>query len=1102
MLRHLCSLLFGFCTAIAIQAAPLVTSLVETGGDGAPTAKWTGETFTGPAIGTYTVPTFGVLSKAFCDRVHAWTNASGTVLMPSYLVGNPYIMIRNDNRENAGYKLEVTVSEDVLVYLLIDNRVGEATGQRNDPPFSGTAVTSWSAMQWVGTNGFRPVQTGRNRTSNSALPDEIGIDEGANGSIEQNFSIYTNRFPAGKVTFYQQGYALNMYGIVLVAVGPTAPPAAPTNLSAVSTDSQVTLTWGTPNGSSGFNVKRAETPGGPYTTIASTATATYTDVALVNGAAYYYVVSATNSLGEGPDSAEVIGAPNRTVTGIVAVGGTNQVTLNWNDLEVAESYSIVRSLNSNGPFATIVSDLFTTTYTDTDVLAGRIYYYRVSAPVIGGGLSGQSETVSAATAPSAPALTAAVFGSNAIALAWSTSDSLLSDFLIEHSVDGTTFALVGVVAGTERSWLIVDQTPGSSHFYRIQAQNSAGLSSYSTVASVTLPAFAYSVNFGTGPNNSAANPASIVPPGYANDIGEVFMQQANGWVYGWTNAAGTNIVRDARYRQNTNSADIRFDTFNHMQKSPGGAGWEIEVPNGYYRVRVVGGDPTATDSVFQYDIEGTITATHVPTAGNWWADFTTNAAVSDGKLTVWSGPAASNSKICFIDIYPDVPVAPSVVTPLQSQTVTEWRSFALTSGIAGSPLLQYQWYFNSAPIAEGTNSTLVFSRIREANEGSYYVVVTNYGGAITSDVAVLTVQADAEPPQVASVGSLNGWTIGLTFNEDIDTNYPGVTEGFFYVVNDTLGQVDVLAVTVRPDGRSVGLQLGRQISGSFTVDAAGIPDYAGNTDDSSIAAGAVLGFIPQDIGMPALPGSHFTSDGNLIEIVGGGADIWGNSDQGYIATKTVSGDFDLRMRVNALSAPNTITKAVILARETTNSDSRGLHVSVNPVPPGRDQTQFGYRHTTAGTTVAVGTNGLNAGVPNAWVRLVRSGSTFTGFRSSNGVDWVQLGVTNTVFPASMEVGFGITAHDNTRTATGLVSNITIDQAPAQSPVVNMSYGLGGFSGAIQTQSGVTYQLQYKEDLGAATWTPLATINGDGTVKPLGDADTSRPMRFYRIVILP
>lgn len=273
-------------------------------------------------------------------------------------------------------------------------------------------------------------------------------------------------------------------------------------------------------------------------------------------------------------------------------------------------------------------------------------------------------------------------------------------------------------------------------------------------------------------------------------------------------------------------------------------------------------------------------------------------------------------------------------------------------------------------------------------------------------------------------------------------------------------------------------------------------------DDSSIATGQVLGFVAQDIVVPAMPGSHFTSDGNLIEIVGGGADFWSISDQGYIATKTVTGDFDLRMRVQALSAANTVTKAGIMARETTSSDSRGLHVTVNPVPPGRDQTQFAYRHTTAGTTATVGTNGLNAGVPNAWMRLVRLGDTFTGFRSSDGVNWVELGSTNTVFPASMEVGFGITSHDNSRTATGLVSNITIDQAPAQSHVVDLTYGAAGFSGAIQTQNGVTYQVEYKEDLGAATWTPLMTIAGDGTVKSFGDNDTSRPMRFYRIVIVP
>src|SRR5687768_14970623 len=95
------SLLASLITVLFVHQianAGVITSLSETGGDGAPTAQFTSNTFTGPTIGTYTVPSFVTLAKCFADRNHAWTNASPTVPFPAYLQGNEYIMIRNDNR--------------------------------------------------------------------------------------------------------------------------------------------------------------------------------------------------------------------------------------------------------------------------------------------------------------------------------------------------------------------------------------------------------------------------------------------------------------------------------------------------------------------------------------------------------------------------------------------------------------------------------------------------------------------------------------------------------------------------------------------------------------------------------------------------------------------------------------------------------------------------------------------------------------------------------------------------------------------------------------------------------------------------------------------
>jgi hypothetical protein len=75
---------------------------------------------------------------------------------------------------------------------------------------------------------------------------------------------------------------------------------------------KVTMSWKTSTGSVPiiFNVKRATISGGPYTAIASGITTTsYTDTAVVTGTKYYYVISATNCVGESANSPQLSATP-------------------------------------------------------------------------------------------------------------------------------------------------------------------------------------------------------------------------------------------------------------------------------------------------------------------------------------------------------------------------------------------------------------------------------------------------------------------------------------------------------------------------------------------------------------------------------------------------------------------------------------------------------------------------------------------------------------------------------------------------------------------------------------------------------------------------
>ena len=91
----------------------------------------------------------------------------------------------------------------------------------------------------------------------------------------------------------------------------TRPPLPPANVVATPSNNQVSLTWNSSAGATGYNVKRSTVSGGPYTTISpNQPTTAYTDNAVTNGTTYYYVVSALNGNGESADTPQVSATPN------------------------------------------------------------------------------------------------------------------------------------------------------------------------------------------------------------------------------------------------------------------------------------------------------------------------------------------------------------------------------------------------------------------------------------------------------------------------------------------------------------------------------------------------------------------------------------------------------------------------------------------------------------------------------------------------------------------------------------------------------------------------------------------------------------------------
>jgi len=114
-----------------------------------------------------------------------------------------------------------------------------------------------------------------------------------------------------RITYSLAHYSQNLPPAVETFTAASMAPAAPANLGASSGDAKAMLLWSPADQAQSYSVKRALVSGGPYTTLVTgLITSSFTDVGLTNGTTYYYVVTATNALGESVNSYEVVSLPH------------------------------------------------------------------------------------------------------------------------------------------------------------------------------------------------------------------------------------------------------------------------------------------------------------------------------------------------------------------------------------------------------------------------------------------------------------------------------------------------------------------------------------------------------------------------------------------------------------------------------------------------------------------------------------------------------------------------------------------------------------------------------------------------------------------------
>ena len=241
--------------------------------------------------------------------------------------------------------------------------------------------------------------------------------------------------------------------------------------------------------------------------------------------------------------------------------------------------------------------------------------------------------------------------------------------------------------------------------------------------------------------------------------------------------------------------------------------------------------------------------------------------------------------------------------------------------------------------------------------------------------------------------------------------------------------IDRCGCTNWGDIRFVFRHCGRSDANSSTFSVTGLP----------------LGWTDGDIGSVGVAGSATYANGTFTVKGAGLAIDYGTvSDAFNFVFQPLSGDSTLVARVVSLTGGSQNESAGVIIRETLNPNATSAYLSFWPMA---SNISFWYRPSTGATGAGVG--GLSSVSMPYWIKLVRTGSTFSSYAASDGINWVQLGNNLTIDMAqAVYVGLGVTSNTTSALATATFDNVSVSSNATPGPVIT---GVSNTSGPVSSQ---------------------------------------------------
>ncbi len=292
-------------------------------------------------------------------------------------------------------------------------------------------------------------------------------------------------------------------------------------------------------------------------------------------------------------------------------------------------------------------------------------------------------------------------------------------------------------------------------------------------------------------------------------IGATALTDAGSYSVSISNTGGTAVSNSATLTVNLVAPTITGQPANQSVAVGAGASFTVST--------------TGASLSYQWSKNGT------PISGATAASYSivstalTDAGSYSVSVSNTGGTVVSNSATLTVNL-----AAPVITTQPASQAVTVGGGVTFNVSASGTAL-GYQWKKAGTPIAGATSTSFNIASTALTDAGSYTVTVTNTGGSVTSNAAILTINTLAGSQSI-TFGAIPSHGYGDVFSLSATaTSGLPVT----YIVTSGPATVSGSTVTITGQG-TVSIQATQAGNGSFTAAAPVTQSFAVGQGTASV----------------------------------------------------------------------------------------------------------------------------------------------------------------------------------------------------------------------------------------------------------------------------